>query len=142
MARSGRGLGGEGYDSSALAFEEATQLLRTRRVTQLAQGLGLDLPDALARDVELLADFFERVIGVHLDAEAHAQHLCLARGERVEHVLAYIAQARIHRVVDRSDRARILDEVPEMRVVVVADRRLHGDRLLADLQDLADLLFR
>ena len=32
---------------------------------QLAQGLGLDLADALAGDRELLADFLQRVVGVH-----------------------------------------------------------------------------
>jgi hypothetical protein len=39
---------------------------------QLPQRLGLDLPDTLARHVELLADFFQRVIGIHANAEPHA----------------------------------------------------------------------
>ena len=47
---------------------------------QLAQRLGLDLADALAGHRELLADFFERMVGVHADAEAHAQDAFLARG--------------------------------------------------------------
>jgi hypothetical protein len=47
---------------------------------QLPQRLGLDLPDAFAGDAELLADFLERVIGVHADAEAHSQHALFARG--------------------------------------------------------------
>ena len=46
---------------------------------QLPQRLGLDLADALAGDRELLADLFERVVGVHADAEAHAQHAFFAR---------------------------------------------------------------
>src|SRR5579875_2037211 len=49
--------------------EERTQLLRTARMTQLAQGLGFDLANPLAGDVELLADFFQGVVGVHVDAE-------------------------------------------------------------------------
>src|SRR3990167_4067691 len=53
------------------------ELVRTRRVLEFADGLGLDLADALAGDVELLADLFQRVVGRHLDAEAHAQHLGL-----------------------------------------------------------------
>src|SRR6056297_1368412 len=65
--------------SCLLEVEEAAKLLRAGRVAQLAQGLGLYLPDALAGDVELLADFFQRMVGVHVDAEAHAQHLGLAR---------------------------------------------------------------
>jgi len=47
---------------------------------ELPQSLRLDLPDALARDAELLPDLFQRVIGVHADAEAHAEHALLARG--------------------------------------------------------------
>src|SRR5687768_9791363 len=38
----------------ASRFEEAPQLLRARGMAQLAQRLGLDLPDALARDREVL----------------------------------------------------------------------------------------
>ena len=48
---------------------------------QLPQRLRLDLADAFAGDAELLADFLERVIGVHADAEADAQHAFLAGGE-------------------------------------------------------------
>jgi hypothetical protein len=44
---------------------------------QFTQRLGFDLADALAGQRELLADFFQRVVGVHADAEAHTQHaLC------------------------------------------------------------------
>src|SRR5688572_31880985 len=115
--------------SLALALEERAQLLRARRVAQLAQRLRLDLPDALARHVELLADLFQRVVGVHLDAEAHAQHLGLARRERIEHVLGRFAQARVERRIRGREAGLVLDEVAQVRIVVVADRRLHRDRL-------------
>src|ERR1700677_3905122 len=39
------------------AFEEDAQLARTRRMAQLAQRLGFDLPDALAAHRESLAHF-------------------------------------------------------------------------------------
>jgi hypothetical protein len=51
-------------------------------VLQLAQRLRFDLADTFAGDRELLADFFQRVVGVHADAEAHAQHAFFARGQR------------------------------------------------------------
>ena len=38
---------------------------------QLTQSLRLNLPDPLARHRELLADFLERVIREHPNAEAH-----------------------------------------------------------------------
>ena len=73
--------------------EEAAQLIRSARVAELSQRLRLDLADAFARHVELLADFLERVIGIHLDAEAHAQHFRLARRQAGENVLGGFAQA-------------------------------------------------
>jgi len=44
-------------------------------VPKLAYGLGLDLPNALARDAELLADLLKRVVGIHADAKTHAHHV-------------------------------------------------------------------
>jgi len=35
-----------------------------RRVAQLAEGFGFDVADALAGDLEALADLFRRVLGV------------------------------------------------------------------------------
>src|SRR5690606_26916902 len=70
----------------SLDVEEAPQRLRGARMAQLAQGLGFYLADALAGDVELLADFLEGVVGVHVDAEAHAQDLRFPRGQPGQHV--------------------------------------------------------
>ena len=81
---------------------------------QLAQRLCLDLADAFARHRELLADLFERVVGVHADAEAHAQHALLARRERGEHARRGLAQVRLDRRVDRQDRVLVLDEIAEV----------------------------
>src|SRR5215475_4897248 len=63
----------------ASVVQEAPQLARPARMLELAQCLGLDLTDALARHRELLTDLFQRVVGVHADTEAHAQHAFLAR---------------------------------------------------------------
>src|SRR6185312_5334612 len=57
------------------AFDEALEALAARGMPQLAQGLGLDLADALARDLEVLAHLLEGVVGLLADAEAHAQDL-------------------------------------------------------------------
>jgi len=63
-----------------LLVEEGAHLPRPRRMLELAQRLGLDLPDALARHAELLPDFLQRVIGVHADAESHSEHALFAGG--------------------------------------------------------------
>src|SRR3546814_2831909 len=81
---------------ASLDVEETAQLLRAARVAQLSQRLGLYLADPLAGDVELLADFLEGVVGVHVDAEAHAQHLGLARGQAGEHVAHGFQIGRAH----------------------------------------------
>src|SRR5262249_24538316 len=64
-----------------LIIQEAAQFSGARRMLQLAQRLCLDLADALAGHRELLAYLLQRVVGVHTDAETHAQHALLARGE-------------------------------------------------------------
>ena len=55
-------------------------------MAELAQGLGFDLADALARNLEALADLFESVLGAVLQAEAHLDDALLARGERAHHL--------------------------------------------------------
>src|SRR6266700_7062148 len=85
-------------------IQEASQYPRAAWVLQLSQRLGFDLADALARHRELLADLFQRVIGVHADAEAHAQHALLARRERGEHPGRGFAQVRLDGGIDRQDR--------------------------------------
>jgi hypothetical protein len=47
---------------------------------QLPQRFRFDLPNALSGHTELLADFFQGVVGVHADAEAHAEHAFFAGG--------------------------------------------------------------
>ncbi len=81
---------------------------------QLAQCLGLDLADAFARHRELLADLFQRVVGVHADAEAHAQHAFFARGQAGQHAGRGFAQVGLDRGIDRQNRVLVLDEIAEM----------------------------
>ena len=49
-------------------------------MTQLTERLRLDLPNSLPRDIKLLTHLFERVIGVHVDAETHSQYLGFPSG--------------------------------------------------------------
>ena len=109
---------------------------------ELAQRLGLDLADALAGDRELLADLFERVVGVHADAETHPQHPLLARSQRGEHAGGAGAKIGVDGRIDGLHGVLVLDEVAQMAVLVVADRRVEADRLLGDLQYFAHLLQR
>src|SRR3989475_520219 len=111
-------------------------------MTQLAQRLGLDLPDALPRDREVLPDLFQRVVGVLADPEALAQHALLARREGLQRVVDLALQIVADGCVQRRDGLLVLDEVPQMAVFLLADGRLQRDRLLGDLEDLANLVQR
>src|SRR5213079_3187320 len=87
-------------------------------------------------------DFLERVIALLADAEAHAEDLLLARRERREDLAGLIREVDADDALARRDDRLVLDEVTEVAVFLFADRRLERDRLLRDLQDLADLVER
>ena len=59
---------------------------------ELAQSLGLDLTDAFAGDLELLADFLQGVLVPVAQAEAHLEDLRFALGKAFEGLLDLLAQ--------------------------------------------------
>src|SRR3990170_4840799 len=126
--------------AAAGLLQVAAQLARTTRAAQLAQRLRLDLADPLAGDVELLADLLERPGTPVLQPEAELEHAPLAPGEGVEHRLHLFLEQLVRRRFGRGEGTTILDEVTEVGILLLADRRLEGHGLLRDLDDLADLL--
>src|SRR5919108_4217660 len=76
-----------GPAGSVSRFEKAPQFLRARWVAELAERLGLDLADALARDREILTDLLQRMLAAVGQTEAEAQHLLLAGGEGVQYLV-------------------------------------------------------
>src|SRR4051794_30774455 len=123
-------------------LQVVAQLLRARGVTQLAQGLRFDLADALAGYVELAAYFLEGAAAAIFEAEAQLQHFALARRQAGEHVHDLLLEQLVGGSVGRGQGHRVLDEVTEVGVFLLADRGLQRDRLLRDLHDLAYLLRR
>ena len=127
------------FYSRIKSIQEIPQFLAAAGVAELAQGLGFDLADALARDVELLADLFERAGTAVLDAEAQLQDFS-SRGVRVESTSTSCSCSRVNDAA-RSARSHLVgDEVAKVAVFLFADRRFEGDGLLRDLQDLAHLV--
>src|SRR4051794_29560070 len=96
-------------------FQVVAQLLRPGRMAQLRQCLGLDLPDALARDAELLADLFQRPRIPIGQSEPQLDDLLLPIGQRVQDRVELFLQQDERRGVDRHDRVGVLDEVTEVR---------------------------
>src|SRR6185436_9649169 len=116
-------------------LEVVLELAAAGRVAQLAQRLGLDLADPLAGDVELLADLLEGPRPAVLEAEPELEHASFAARQRVEHRLDLLLEELVRRGLGRRQRAPVLDEVAEVGVLLLADRRLERDRLLRDLDD-------
>lgn len=108
---------------------------------QLAECFCLDLSDAFARYVKLSADFFQRVVGVHIDAETHTQDFCLTRCQAFEDFFGYFVQAGVHCRIGKRNIVGIFDEVAQVRIVVVADGGFHRNRLFGDFHDFADFVF-
>src|SRR5262252_3489999 len=146
-----------GYEPGALAIElwargwrswhrsrlqEAPELLGARGVAELAEGLGLDLAYALTGDREVLAHFLEGVLAAVGEPEAEPEHLLLARGEGVQHLVGLLAEAQPDHALHGRAHLLVLDEVAQVAVLFLADGRLEGDGLLGDLEDLAHLVHR
>src|SRR5439155_17203065 len=116
------------------------ELSAPARMAQLAQCLGLDLPDALAGHVELTPHFLERPRATVLEPEPQLQHAPLAAGQALEHGLDLLLEELVRGRIGRRQRAGVRNEVAEVRVFLLTDRRLQRDRLLRDLDDLTHLV--
>src|SRR5438309_9057062 len=121
------------------AIDEGLELAAAAGMTQLAEGLGLYLADALAGDLEALADLFEGVLGAVFEAETHLDHTLFTRGQGTENLRGVLLQVDADDGVGRRYCHAVFDEVSEVRVFFFADGGFERDRLLGDLEDLADL---
>src|SRR6266511_39067 len=81
VAQRRRRSGGQG---SAGTLEEALELSAAHGVLQFSDGLGLDLPDALAGDLEDPSDLFEGIGVAIAQAVAELDDLALAVGQGLE----------------------------------------------------------
>src|SRR6267142_4331017 len=78
--------------------EIALELLAFLRAVQLLERLGLDLPDALARQPHHLADLLERSRLSLVEPEAQSQDLLLLRVEGPQTGIEMILQRRPHQL--------------------------------------------
>src|SRR5262249_10113886 len=113
-----------------------------RGVAELAQRLGFDLTDALARDLEVLTDLLEGVVALFADAETHPEDLLLARRQGLQDLTRLLGEVHVDDRLGRGDDALVLDAIPQVRVLFLTDGGLEADGLLGDLEDLADLVER
>src|SRR4051812_17499658 len=114
----------------------------TLRRAELPQRLGLNLTDTLAGDVELLADFFERVLALAADAEAEPDHLLLLRRKRLQDVRGFVAYVRVDNRIDRRTYPAILDQIAESRLTITTHGSFERHWIARDGLELLDLLHR
>jgi hypothetical protein len=81
----------------------------------------------------------EGVLGAVADAEAHLDDPLLAQGEGLEEGVGLLLEVQVDDVLGGGDGRAVLDEVAEMRVLLLPDRGLERDGPLGDLQDFAHL---
>src|SRR5262249_25967495 len=122
------GAAGGGRSASAGTLEEALELPAPDGVLQLADGLGLDLPDPLAGDLEDPADLLERVGVAVAQAVPQLDDLALAVGQGLEHLVGLLLEHLLGGGVDRALGGLVLDEVAEVAVLALADRAVEADR--------------
>src|SRR4051812_42725651 len=103
--------------------------------------LSLELADALTREIELVADRFERP-GLALEAETKLQDAPLPLGEGVQSTTDALAPQRLFGLVKRIGCLPVGEEVAELTLVVRADCLVQRDRGLRGTERLVDVLDR
>ena len=109
-------------DNRSLGLEELAQPLRALRMAQLGERLCLDLADSLTCDAELAAHFLERLRLTPVEAEPQSDDLLLALGQFSEHLTDRLGQHRPGGGVGGTVDCVVLDEVAEVRLVLLTDR--------------------
>src|ERR1700730_6189581 len=104
----------------------------TSVMTQLAQGFRFNLPDALARDCESLAELFERVLAAIVQAESHLDNCFLARGQRFQYLSGLLTEVQIEGGLRRRNPRRVDNEIGQVRFVFRADWHVERNRLVCD----------
>src|ERR1022692_3951330 len=129
-------------DTDLPCRHQGAQAAGPLRGAQLAQRFGFYLANAFARDVEFLADLFQRVLALAADAEAHANYLLLFRGERLEDAGRLIAHIGFNYGIDGRAHPAVFDEIAQGRFAVAAHRGFQRYRIARDGLQLLDLLHR
>src|SRR6185503_6269551 len=120
------------------ALGDFAELLGLGEGLQLLQRLVLDLPDALAGDVEGSADLVQGPRVLAAEPVTELEHAALAVGEVLEGLLQRLLGEQLGRPLERGFGPLVGDELAELRLLLVADRLLEGDRSLRRPLDRVD----
>src|SRR5919198_945192 len=115
------------------------QALCLRERLELFKRVVLDLPDALPRDVERAPDLLKSTRSAACEAKTHLNYLTLALRQRRERTMNVLLAQVLGGQLERRLGRLVLDEVAQLGLLLVADRLLQRDRLLAHAENVADL---
>jgi hypothetical protein len=114
--------------------------LRLAETLELFQALVLDLADPLAGDVEGAADLVQGPGVLAAEPVTELEHAALAVGEVLQRLFEGLFGQQVRGPVERALGLLVGDELAELRLLLVADRLLEGDRSLGGALDRVDLL--
>src|SRR5260370_19015345 len=117
-------------------------MARPFRRTKLPQGFSFDLADALASDIELLTDFFQRMLALAADAEAQTNHLLFFRREGLQDIGRLIADVRVDYGIHRRPHPAVFDQIAQGGLAIAALWRFQRNRVARAGLQLLDLLYR
>src|SRR4051812_35019228 len=117
---------------------DVSELLALGQCAELLQALVLDLPDPLARHLEGAADLVERAGLLAVQAVPELEHAALAVAERTQAAGEGLRAERGVGGLVGERRVLVLDELPELRLLLVPDRLLERHRRLRGAADRLD----
>src|SRR6478672_10179659 len=123
-----------------VGLSDVAKLDRFGQGSELLQALVLDLPDPLARDVERPADLVQRPGMLAVEPVPKLEHLTLPARERPEDLAQGLLAHGDLGLLVRQRHVLVGDEVPELRLVFVADGLLERDRRLRAAADVLHLI--
>src|SRR5260370_33670742 len=119
--------------ASQRTLEKRADVAGARWVAQFAQRLGLNLANALTREREHLADFFEGARIAGLKPKTHADDAFFAGIELLQHGGHRLLQAEADGCIRWRGHGLVFDEIAQVSVFLFADRSLERNRRLRDL---------
>src|SRR6266540_4383180 len=131
-----------GIASDADGLCDVAELDRVGEGAELLQALVLDLPDALACDVERPADLVEGPRVLAVEPVPELEHLPLPAREGAEDLAQRLLAHGGLGLLVRQREVLVGDEVAELRLVLVTDRFFERDRCLRTPADVLDLVTR
>src|SRR6266404_1378293 len=110
-------------------------------MSQFSQGLRFYLADPLARDIKILAYFFQRsFMTAIVQTKTQTNYSLLAWAQRLQHVAGDLSQVGSNHSRRRTLTGLVFDQIAQLRITVLTNRRFKRNGILHELPGFAHLL--